>query len=210
MSTENTNLGLSLDDLGEDKVRLVPKEGGNKVKIVKIGMTQVTDKVTQQPIEAFEIIFIDKETGGEFIHRVLKPRYIEDARTDDERKMVGWQINSLRHIAHGLLPKDGELPKGLYWKKGMKFAELVKAVFANSIPDEEIKTLGVKIKAVYGKGTSYVQLPLFAPFFSTVNRPLEFAYDPNYDFLTPQSKQPQSEGGANNSSAASTNFSDWD
>lgn len=208
--SEETTLGLDLDSLGEEKIRLIPQEGGNKVKIIEMRMTTVESKETKQPIEAFEITFLEPDTGAEFVHRVLKPGYVEDSVSEGDTKLIGYQINALRHIAHGLLPKDGELPKGITWKKGDTFASLIKKLFENCLPKEEIKQLAIKIKAVYGKNSSFVQLPLFAPFFSTSNRKLKFEYNPEYDFLVPQGKKAQSEKGGQASGSKDLPFDDWD
>lgn len=214
MSEQSVNLGLNLDDLGEDKPRLIPKEGGNSVKIVKFGVTTVENKETHQPIEALEIVFVEKDTMGEFKWLLLHPGYVEEAVDEKAVLLIGRKINQLRHIAHGLLPKEegAQLPKGITWKVGDTMKDLVSKIFANSIEKEEIFKLPCKIKTVYGKDSNFVNLPLFPPFFSTKNRPIEFSYNPDFDYLTPQGKKAQSEKGGEGkaSGAKDLPFDEWD
>ena len=200
IETSDEEDGFSLDEINEGNY-LVPKRGGNPVRLLKWEVVYRENSVTKQPIKAVEFTYesVDETSKGALFKFVIfEPKRQNELRDANDRKMVIGTLARLKHVFNAYkteeVCKDEELNKTLKgWNNTISFADFIASLSKNVTPDfNKIKS---KVKAVYKKGSNFPSIPNFPPFISTTLKPREFSYNPEFDLLEIVGKKPTEESG---------------
>lgn len=196
------NADFNLDDF-EEQSNIVPKEGGNHVKIESFEVVNY-----EEDKWAVDITYIEDETGNTLRQRLFEPKRPKDIRDKSERKMTINNIAAFKHFFNSLYPL-GKESEGIIWNDTISFVDFIKS-FSKGI-DPNYKNLKAKLKVIYRKGQSFPSVAGFPPFIFTENsnKKGDFVYSKDYDHLTPQSKEPQNETGDGGGSASGASKDNW-